>query len=201
MPTPSIKDFMISRVRTRIIELFFTHADEMMYVREITRATKQEINAVRRELERMYGYGLVKKEERSNRLYYFLNKDYLFYDELLRMVSKTKGLGKAILKNRRKLGSIDYVAMSAAYVEGQPPRQDRVDLLVIGDVVLAELQALVKAEEAASGREINYTVFSREEFDFRKTRRDPFVMEVLYDDTVMVIGSSVEFSHREIPGI
>ena len=88
-----LQDFMISRVRANLMELFFTHPDDLFYVREITRATKEEINAVRRELERMTGYGLLKCETRGNRVYYFVNKSYLFYAELLEMVAKTTGLG------------------------------------------------------------------------------------------------------------
>lgn len=183
------------------MELFFTHPNELYYVREITRATKEEINAVRRELDRMTGYGLLKSEQRGNRLYYFLNKNYLFYPDLLQMVAKTTGIGQDIRKNRRKLGTLDFVMLSGAFVEGKSPRQDRVDMLVIGDVVLAELQQIVKAEEQNRGREINYTVFSKEEFDFRKTRRDPFVMEILYDNRVMIIGNSDEFSFRQVPGL
>lgn len=197
----NLQDFMISRVRARMVELFFTNPDELFYVREISRAVKEEINAVRRELERMLGYGLLKSEQRGNRLYYFINKNYLFYPELLQMVAKTTGLGMEIRKNRRKLGTIEFVMFSGAFVEGKSRRQDRLDVLVVGDVVLQELQLLVKAEEERRGREINYTVFAKDEFDFRKTRRDPFVMEVLYDNRIMIIGNSDDFSYRQIQGV
>ncbi len=90
---------------------------------------------------------------------------------------------------------------SGRYIRGLNPTRDEVDLLVIGDVVLPELQALVKEAEKHLGRELNYAVFSLEEFVFRKTRRDPFVMDILFGSRVMVIGDEVEFVHREIPGI
>ncbi len=76
-----LQDFMISRVRVQILELLFTQPNEMFFVREITRQTHEEINAVRRELERMLASGLVKSEERGNRLYYYLNKNYLYFPE------------------------------------------------------------------------------------------------------------------------
>lgn len=192
-------DFMISRVRVRILELFFSHAKEMYYVREITRQTKEEINAVRRELDKMVGYGLLKSEERGNRLYYFLNSAYVFYPEMLRMVAKSTGLGGKLRKLKRKLGTLQFVVFSGHFVKGERPTQGQVDILVIGDVVLAELEALVKEEQQKIGREINYTVFSAEEFEFRKTRRDPFVMEILFGSNVMVIGDEEEFYKRQIP--
>jgi len=197
----SMQDFMISRVRVKMIELFFTNAAEMYYVREITRAIKEEINAVRRELDRMIGYGLLRSEERGNRLYYYLNKDYVFYPELLRMVAKSTGLGKKLRLLKKKLGTIHFVMLTDKFVRGEKPLRDQVELLVIGDVVLAELEVLVKETEKQLGREISYAVFSQKEFEFRKTRRDPFIMEILYGSIVMLIGNEDEFCHRQVAGL
>ncbi len=192
---------MISRVRVKILELFFSHVDELYYVREITRHTKEEINAVRRELDRMTANGLLQSEQRGNRLYYFLNKKYTFFNELQRMVAKTTGLGQKIRKNKRKLGQLDFVMFSGDFVSGRPSKHGQLDLLVVGDVLLAELTQLVKEHEKKMEREIAFTVFSKEEFEFRKTRRDPFVMDVLYGSRVMLIGSEEEFCERKIPGL
>jgi hypothetical protein len=197
----SLQDFMISRVRVRMMELFFSHADEMYYVREITRATKEEINAVRRELDRMISCGLLKSEQRGNRLYYFLNKKYGFYQELQQMVVKSTGLGRKLLKARAKLGDVQFVMFSGKFVRGARPANEEIDVLVIGDIVLPELQAMIKEEESTLGREINFAVFSPDEFEFRKTRRDPFIMEILYGTRIMVLGNEDEFAERKLPGL
>ncbi|MDH5533634.1 MAG: winged helix-turn-helix domain-containing protein [Candidatus Pacebacteria bacterium] len=199
--TNSLKDFMISKTRVKMFELFFANTDEMYYVREITRHTKEEINAVRRELDRMLGYGLVRSEQRGNRVYYSLNKRYVFFDEIQKMVAKTTGIGKKIRRLRRKLGEIEYVMFSSKFVKGVKPNRDEVDLLVIGNIVLPELEAIVKEEEAKIGREVNYAVFDLQEFEFRKTRRDPFIMDILMNSRVMIIGSGSEFAERKMPGI
>jgi uncharacterized protein len=196
-----LQDFMISRVRVKILKLFFTSPEEMYYVREITRATKEEINAVRRELDKMVGYGLLRSEQRGNRLYYYLNKRYVYFLELQQMIVKSSGLGRKIRKLRRKLGTLDFVMFSGRFARRLPPRQNEVDVLIIGDVVLPELEALIKEEEAKLEREIRVTVFDKNEFEFRKTRRDPFVMDALYGSRIMVIGNEDEFVDRQIQGI
>ncbi len=198
---PELQDFMISRVRVEMMELFFNNPDEMYYVRQITRKINEEINAVRRELERMLGSGLLKSEERGNRLYYYLNKKYLYYQELMQMVVKSTGLGAKIRKKRRKLGKLEFVMFSGKYIRGLRPTKNEVDMLIVGEVDLKQLQKLITEEEEKIDREINYAVFSSEEFEFRKTRRDPFVMDILFGSRVMVIGSEVEFVHRETPGL
>ncbi len=194
----SLQDFMISRVRIKVLKLFFTNPEEMYYVREITRAIKEEINAVRRELDKMLDYGLLRSEQRGNRLYYSLNQRYLYYQELQQMVVKSIGLGQKVRKLRRKLGTVDFVMFSGRFARRLPPRQNEVDVLVVGDIVLPELEALIKEEEEKLGREIRVTVFAKEEFEFRKTRRDPFIMDMLYGSRVMVIGSEDEFVERQV---
>lgn len=204
MPTHHLKtpqDFMISRVRVRLLEWFFTHQDEMFYVRELSRAIKEEINAVRRELDRMITYGLLRSEPRGNRVYYSLDQTYPFYPELLRIVAKSTGLGLILRNKQRKLGKIDYVMMDGRFVKNMPPRPEQVDILVVGEVDLAELTSIIRQYQQKLDREINYTVFSSEEFEFRKTRRDPFVMEILYGPIIVVIGSEEAFAHRQIQGI
>lgn len=183
------------------MELFFSNTREIYYVREITRNTKEEINAVRRELDRMIKTGLLKNEERGNRLYYYLNKKYTYFPELLRMVAKTTGIGLKMRKLRRKLGDISYLMFSGEFVSGQAPKREQVDILVIGKLVLPELELLIKEQQLKMGREINYAVFENQEFEFRKTRRDPFIMDILYGTKVMVIGSEEDFCKREIPGL
>lgn len=197
----NMQDFMISRVRVKLLELFFLNPDELYYVREITRKVKEEINAVRRELDKMLQYGLLKSEERGNRLYYFINKKYVYYSELQQMVVKSTGLGKKMRKLKRKMGNVEFVMLSGRFVEGKPPLKDEVEVLVVGDIVVPELEAVMKQEEQRLEREINYSVLPSQEFEFRKTRRDPFVMEILYATKVMVIGSETDFTFRKIEGL
>lgn len=195
----ALQDLMVSRVRVKMLELFFTNQRELYYVRDITRKIKEEINAVRRELDRLSTAGLLKSEERGNRLYYYLNTKYAFYQELEQIVAKTTGLGRTVRKLQTKLGNVEFVMFSGRFVRGLPVSQNQVDVIIIGDVVLQDLSDLIKAEEQVRGREINYAVFSRDEFEFRKQRRDPFIMDALYDSRIMVIGSEDEFVDRKLP--
>ncbi len=196
-----LQDLVISRVRVKMLQLFFQNTEEMYYVRQLTRVLKEEINSVRRELDRLLSAGVLKSEERGNRLYYYLNKRYLFYQELQQIVAKTTGIGHKIIKKRRKLGSFDYVMFSGKFVQGMKPFKDDVDMLIIGEIVLPELQQLIKQEEKKIEREINYAVFTKEEFEFRKMRRDPFIMDILYGSRVMIIGNEAEFVERKTPGV
>ncbi len=108
------------------------------------------------------------------------------------MIAKTTGIGQEILKNRVKLGQISFVCFSEKFIKRIPREKDEVDILMVGEVVLPELAAIIRTEEEKRGTEINYTLMSREEFEFRKKRRDSFLLEVLSGSKVMIIGDEIE---------
>src|SRR3990172_10021278 len=112
-------DIITSKVRVKVLELFLSNLKEMYHVRGIVRETKEEINAVRRELERLEGAGLLRKEPRGNRLYYFLRPDYPLFGDLVAIVAKSTGLGKAIIDARNKIGKVSYVMFSGTFARGK----------------------------------------------------------------------------------
>lgn len=189
----NLSDIITSKVRIKIINLFFSDLSEMYHVRGIVREIKEEINAVRRELDRLEKAGVLKKEPRGNRVYYFIRKDYPLFGDLLSIAAKSTGLGNALIENKNKIGKINLICFSGKFARGKQRKQeDDVDILVVGDVVLPELAALVRAEESKTGREINYSVMSKDELEFRKKRRDPFLQGIFLGSRVMIIGDEEE---------
>ena len=185
-------DILISKVRVKILELFLSNPDQVYHVRDIVRRVEEEINAVRRELARLEKTGLLSSQWRANRRYYSAKKDHLFYFELLSIINKSVGLGGNIIKNNTKIGKVKYAMLSGSFVRGKPYTTTDVDLFVVGTIVLPELGSMVREEETRRSREINFTPMTEEEFAFRKSRRDPFVMGILSKPRVMLIGDEDE---------
>ncbi len=184
-----LNDVITSKVRIKILELFFGNPTEMYHVRGIVREIDEEINAVRRELMKLEVSGVIKKEARGNRVYYWVRDDYPMYQDLISMVAKTRGLGSILITNRSKIGKPLYIMFSGRFTKHKKRKKDDdVDVLVVGDIVLAELASLIRAEESRRKTEINYTVMTRDELVFRKQRRDPFLQAILAGSRVMIIG-------------
>jgi len=183
-----LSDLITSKSRVKLLNVFLSYPSDMFHVRELVRRTGDEINAVRRELAHLEKKGVLTREPRANRVYYYLSKNYEFYYDLLRIGSKTIGLGDGILKNKVKLGRVKYAMFSGRFARHLPKGPEDVDLIVVGSVVLPELALLVREEEKRLDTEINYTVMTEEEFEFRKKKRDPFILAILYGSRVMLIG-------------
>lgn len=187
-----LNDLIISRVRVKLLSIFLSSPGQIIHVRELVRQSKEEINAVRRELLHMEKAGMVSKEHRANRLYYTFRKDYPLYFDLLELIAKTTGLGAAILKNKNKLGRIKYAMLSGKFARNIPGSVEKVDLLIVGNVVIPEVAALVREEEIRKGREIFFTPMTEDEFEFRKKKKDPFILEILGGSRVMIVGDDEE---------
>jgi len=171
------------------LELFFSNLKEFYHVRGIVRETSEEINAVRRELTKLEKDGILRKEPRGNRIYYFVRDEHPFFGDLLSIVAKTTGLGKSLIENRNKIGRVSLIMFSGKFVRRKDrKRDDDVDILIVGEVVLPELASVIRVEESKRAKEINYTVMSREEFEFRRKRRDPFLSGILAGSRVMIVG-------------
>lgn len=183
-----LDDLITSKSRIKLLNIFLVYPYEMLHVRELVRRTEDEINAVRRELAFLEKKGVLLKEPRANRVYYQLNKNYPFYFDLLRLGAKITGLGAGIIKNRIKLGKIKYAMFSGRFVRKLKKQAEDVDFLLVGTVVLPEIALLVRNEEARLQAEINYTVMTEDEFNFRKKRNDPFITTILSGSRVVILG-------------
>lgn len=181
-------DLITSQSRIKLLTVLLGEPTEMFHVRELVRRTGDEINAVRRELSFLEKKGILTREPRANRVYYQLSKNYPFYYDFLRLSGKTHGLGHEILKNKIKLGKIRFAMISGKFVRKIKKSPEDVDLLVVGTIVLPELALLVRAEEKRLNIEINYTVMTDDEFDFRKKKRDSFILSILSGSRIMLIG-------------
>lgn len=177
-----------SKARRKILELFYHYPQENFYLRRIVREVDEEVNAVKRELDILYEAKVLTREKRLNKIFYSLNKNFIYYDEFLRIFTKTAPLPKAIYENLPKIGKVKFAVVSHKYLKNIPIKEDEIYLLFVGVVVVPELVAVVNGAEQSFGREINYTVMSEDEFAFRKKNNDPFIWRFLKQPKVMLVG-------------
>ena len=187
--TLMLRHLFISKVRVELLEEFFGHPQEMFYGRQLARKTGEQINAIRRELRNLQEGKVLHSEKRGNRIYYSLNRQYPFYESLMAIVAKRVGLGRAIIKSKARLGKIRAVFFSRRFVERVPKKNDEeIDIFVVGRVILPELAAIVRREEENRGEEINYAIMDEKEFRFRLNGKDPFLIGVLIQPKIMIVG-------------
>lgn len=180
-----IESLFGSKTRVKLLSLFYNNPERPFYVREITRKINEQINSVRRELQNLLNIGIVKSVNQSNRLYYEIDPSFKFHGELMsifqRIPAKSKEIRETkeedqILKKIQKAGNVKVLFLSGAFVRGS---MQNVDIFIVGDMNKAKLAQVIGDMETAMNRELNYTAFRLEDFDYRRNLNDRFLLDML----------------------
>jgi DNA-binding transcriptional ArsR family regulator len=190
----SLKKLFVSSTRRKLIQILFQDPQEMYYVRQLVRMSKEEINSVRRELDNLKQADLIRSEVRGNRLYYSVNLNSEIFPELVSLSSKMSLLARSILDKKNLIGKIKWVLGSPQFIAHLPPTPSQVDLIIIGQISLKEIASIIKQEEERQAREINYMVMDKSELKLRKTKRDPFIVDFFLNCPQIIIGNALELS-------
>ncbi|MCJ1964665.1 hypothetical protein [Candidatus Nanosynbacter sp. TM7-057] len=173
-----------SKTRVKLLHLFLNNPEKSFYVREITRMIDEQINSVRRELANMVSVGIVQQDAIDNKLYYSVNEDYPYIKPLAAIFSDKNtedGMGIASSVSWKdslgRMRGLRLVIISGKLVVGS---SSAVDLLLVGDGMSAvTIKNLVKKIEKDRKIEINYAVISYDDFYYRMSVKDRFIMDII----------------------
>jgi hypothetical protein len=182
--TPTEKLFG-SKTRAKLLQLFFENPERSFYVREITRVIEEQINSVRRELINLESIAVIKNETFDNKIYYSANSKHPYYRALTEIFSRRINVAASQDKETIVESAWEENAQSvknylrALLVTNRRPGQDGIDVLIVGDDRTKKLTRWAEVMEKKQGRPLNYVILSVEDFAYRKSVRDRFIMDIL----------------------
>ena len=179
-----------SKTRAKLLKLFFENPGKSFYVREMTRVIEEQINSVRRELLNLESIGVIKNETFDNKVYYSANNKHPFYHALIEIFSK-----KVDVKREQDIKEStweEYIRPVKNYIRGlvvtnRLPGQDGLDLLIIGDDKTKKLTRWAEVVEKKQGKPLNYAIIAPDDFVYRKSVRDRFVLDTLEMEIAEII--------------
>jgi predicted nucleotidyltransferase len=184
---------LFGKVRLGVLALLFSHPDRAFYVREIVRAVNVGQGAVQRELASLSEVGLLDRRQEGRQVYYQASRQCPLYAELRSVVMKTVGLVGVL---RQTLEPVhDQITIAFVYgsvARGDPQSTSDVDLLVVGELAFGEVVELLSPAQDRIGREVNPSVFTREEFQRRVSQEGDLLARVWSGPKLFVIGSENE---------
>jgi Fe2+ or Zn2+ uptake regulation protein len=170
-----------SKTRAKLLSLFFSNQNKSYYVREISRVIEEQINSVRRELTNLSSLGLVKIENYENKVYYSANTKHPFARPMSQIFSsKIESVQDVEVKRntwddyRRPVKDL----LDAMVVTNRLPGQEGIDLLIVGDDRTHKLSRWAELVEKRQGKPLNYVIFSKEDYYYRKSLRDRFITDI-----------------------
>jgi hypothetical protein len=185
--------FLTSRVRVKIMTLFYMHPREKLHMRKIAREIHEQINAVRRELISMEKTEFLISHKEGIKKFYLINNDFPLFNEFRSIFVKSFGLGFYIYNNKKELGDIKYSILSHTYLNREDSDSNNPDMLIVGEPDMAQLDKIIKEAEVAEQRKLHYMVISEKELEMAKKRRDPLIYSLSVLPRSMILGSDEGF--------
>ena len=188
-----VLDSLFPRTRQAILSAVLLRPDKWWYLTDLAKHIGVSPSSLQRELVSLVNGDLLISRRDGNRIYYKINQDCPIVEELQTIFVKTSGIADVIKSCLNTFGD----KIEIAFVYGSVARTEElstsdVDLMIIGDVGLADLVPDLRRAEKDLGRDVNPTIYSSEEFLRRRKEGDSFISTVLSDQRIFLKGNDSE---------
>jgi len=206
--------FMLNKLfgstsRVKILKFLLSHPDEHFYIRQIAREIDLQLNSVRRELDNLQMFGILKttkdpldiegedvdvkktKISKTDKKYYKVDKDFILFEEIKALFVKAHVLYEQEFAEK----VLDVCKPKLMILTGLFVNVDNAstDLLIVGNLDRDKLIATIKKLELEMGRELNYTIMDMKEYLYRRDITDVFLYKIL-EGKKMVVVDELEIS-------
>lgn len=182
----------LTKNRAELLKLFFTNPDRAFYMQEIGRILEKKPGIFQRTLNNLVSEGILESEYKANARYFKVNRSYPLFKELKNIVFKTVGIKGSIGDVLKEAGDIKMAFIYGSYAKAKENYLSDIDIIIIGTPNEDELVKRLDRLEEKLQRDINYKLYTLNEFKKDVRESEPFVLEVLKDKKIMIIGDEDE---------
>lgn len=154
-----LETIITSKTRVKLLLKFFLNSNTSGYLRGLESEFQEGSNAIRIELNRFEGAGLLVSEKTGNKKIFKSNRDHPLFQSLNAMVRKYAGIDQIIEEVVEKAGDLESVFLSGKMARGI--NSQIIELIIIGESVdKVFLLKLVQRLESIIKKKISFVVFS-----------------------------------------
>lgn len=178
-----------SKLREKLLVYLFAHQTESFYVRQIAALIDADPGNLSRELRKLADEEVLNSSIKGKERFYILNKTYPLYKQLKEIISKSAGI-KSTLKDL--VGGYKGIALALIYGSFANDKEDKasdIDLLIVGTMPRNEFIRKIRQLESKLNREINFTVFTEDEFAQKRKNQGSFLDLVLKSKIILLKGA------------
>ncbi len=177
-----------SKTRRRVLRYYFTNPTARHHGRDLAHRLDVDPSNLSKELRDLESEGLFISEISGRQKYFRLNRKYPLFAEVRRIVEKTIGIAPLLTESLKRIDGIQEAYLYGSFARNQQDLTSDIDVLVIGNPKANALAKAIRALESQLGREINYTVLTRKEFDTRRARKDAFLEDIWHNERLPLVG-------------
>lgn len=178
--------------QTLILELFFNDTEKSYYLRELGRIIGKEPGVFQRDINKLVESGILISEYRAKSRFFKLNKNHPLYKELKSIFFKTVGVEGRLREILKEVKNIEIAFIFGSFAKGGEDSFSDIDLMIIGNPDEDVLISKISSTEEKLKREINYNIFSSEDFKKGLKKKEVFLEEIVAGPKLFIIGNQNE---------
>jgi len=183
-------DALFPDTRKRILAALLMHPERAWFASDLARHLRAPKTSLQRELANLQEAGILLRRVEGKHVYYQADRTCPFFADLRGLMLKTAGLVDVVREVLRPVQ--DRIAFAFVYgsiaQEAEASASD-LDLMVVGEVGLADLSLPLRYASQTLAREVNPTVYSVTEFARKAAVGQGFVHAVLGKRRLFVLGT------------
>lgn len=194
----AIADALFTKSQQRVLGVIYGNPGRSFYANEIIARARSGNGAVQRELAKLERAGLVRVTRVGNQKHYQVNADAPVFGALHELVLKTSGLADVLRGSLKPVSSrIRAAFVYGSIAKGQDSAVSDIDLMVVSDdLAYPDLFKVLERASRRLGRPVNPTVYTVSELEKRVRERNAFVVRVLKQPKIWLIGGENELAPR-----
>ncbi len=191
--TSKIDKLMGSKTRVTLLSKLMMDPHRRYYIRELSKLLNIPYGMLYREVKNLVSLGIITEEKKGKITLLSANMDLPYFAELRGLMIKTAGLGDAMRDALSGFAGIRYALIYGSFASGEETERSDVDLLTVGDIDEEDLLKALSGVEKDVGREVNYILWSVEEFMKRAREGHHLLADVSRKPVLMLDGDEDEF--------
>lgn len=186
-------DALIPKTRQLVISATTLDPDRWWRLSELARHIGVTPSSLQRELATLVDAGILESEPAERGARYRADRKCPLFPELERMMVKTAGVAD-VLRRALEWHKERVVAafIFGSYARGTEVSGSDIDLMVVGDIGVADIAGRLKEAETTIGRPINVAVYSKREFSDKLAEGNHFLSTVAEGEKIFLIGDEDE---------
>lgn len=177
-----------SRLRRALLGYFCTNPEARLYLRQAACLLGEDPGNLSKELAHLAGMGIFNSSLSGKQRYYSLNKQYPLFNELKSVVFKTIGVQAALKEIVVSIPGLAKAFIYGSFARDEEKTSSDIDILLVGNFSEDEFIKKLTPLESKLQREINYTIYSPQEFAKKMKIKGGFLNEVLKTKLILLKG-------------
>lgn len=157
-----LSDLISSKTRIKLLLKFFLNSNTTSYLRGLAEEFDESTNAVRLELNRLEGAGMLVSHPRGNKKIYRANTKHPMYHDINAIVRKHLGIDKLILNVIERLGDLERAYLTGPFANGMDA--PIIDIILVGELEISYLSLLIEKVESMISKRIRYIHYTSDQW-------------------------------------